>query len=75
MFGKKIKTVIKIEGMSCEHCANKVKRSLERIDMVKKVKVDLAKKEATVISLEKLDTNILKDKIESLDYKVIDIVE
>lgn len=75
MFKKKIKTIIKIDGMSCIHCANKVKTTLLKIDNIKKVKVDLAKKEATIISNEKLDINKIKEKIEQLDYKVIDIME
>lgn len=37
MFGKKIKTTIKIEGMSCEHCANKVKTTLEKIENKSKI--------------------------------------
>lgn len=61
--------------MSCIHCANKVKTTLLKIDSIKKVKVDLAKKEATIISNEKLDINKIKEKIEQLDYKVIDIME
>ena len=61
--------------MSCIHCANKVKTTFLKIDNIKKVKVDLAKKEATIISNEKLDINKIKEKIEQLDYKVIDIME
>lgn len=35
MFAKKRKIVIKIEGMSCEHCAKKVQTTLEKIEHVK----------------------------------------
>ena len=34
---KRIKTVIKIEKMSCKHCSNKVKLALEEVESVKKV--------------------------------------
>lgn len=75
MFRKKIKTIINIEGMSCKHCANKVKTTLEKIENVKKVKVDLSTKEAIVTSNKKLNIKDLKDKIENLDYKITNIME
>lgn len=75
MFGNKMKTTIKIEGMSCEHCANKVKTTLEKIENKSKIKVNLSKKEATITSNKKLDLKLLKEEIENLDYKVVDIME
>ena len=72
MFNKE-KTIIKIEGMKCQHCAAKVTNALENIEGVKKVKIDLDKKEAIIKSKEKLDINILKKAITDLDYEVISI--
>jgi len=42
------KTVIKIEGMSCNHCKMAVEKALKGISGVTDVKVDLDKKEAVV---------------------------
>ena len=42
MFNKE-KTIIKIEGMKCQHCAAKVLNALEHIEGVKKVKINLDK--------------------------------
>ena len=75
MFSKKIKTIIGIEGMSCEHCANKVSKTLEDMEKIKSVKVSLSKKQALVTSDEKLDYDEIKKVIESLDYNVTDIKE
>ncbi len=72
MFNKE-KTIIKIEGMKCQHCAAKVTNALENIEGVKKVKIDLDKKEAIIKSKEKLDTTKLKKAITDLDYEVISI--
>lgn len=72
MFNKE-KTIIKIEGMKCQHCAAKVINALENIVGVKKVKINLDKKEAIIKSKEKLDINILKKAITDLDYEVISI--
>ena len=75
MFSKKIKTIVSIEGMSCEHCAKKVESALKSLENVKSIKVFLSKKEAVITSEEKLDFNLIKDAIEELDYKVNDISE
>lgn len=72
MFNKE-KTIIKIEGMKCQHCAAKVTNALENIEGVKKVKIDLDKKEAIIKSKEKLDTTKLTKAITDLDYEVISI--
>ena len=75
MFGKKIKTIVKIDGMACEHCANKVKKAFLDVDNVKNVKVNLTKKEAIITSSEKLDKGQIRDIINNLDYKFIEIIE
>lgn len=74
MFGKKIETKVMIEGMHCEHCANKVKQSLESIDGVKKVSVSLKDKCATITSKEEIDKKEIEDEITSLDYKIISMI-
>jgi Cu+-exporting ATPase len=74
MFNKKIKTIVCIDGMSCEHCTNKVKNALEKIENIKQVKVDLRKKQATILSEKSLDEKQLKEIIENLDYKYLGIV-
>ena len=75
MFVKKIKTVVNIEGMSCEHCANKVFTALSNLENVNKVKVSVAKKEAIIFSTEKLNVDEIKKVIEEFNYKVTNIVE
>ena len=60
--------------MKCQHCASKVLNTLEHIEGVKKVKINLDKQEAIIKSKEKLDINILKKAITDLDYEVISIV-
>lgn len=69
--GNKITKTIKIEGMSCGHCAKKVENGLKEIKGVKSVTVDLEKKEATVVFKKEIDDNMLKTRIENLGYQVI----
>lgn len=75
MFSKKEEIKVRVEGMSCGHCAAKVTNALEKIDGVKKVKVDLEKKQVTILSNKELEENIIKETIENLDYTYLGIVE
>lgn len=72
---RKIKIIVGIEGMSCAHCSKKVHDALIKMENVKKVKVDLQKKTATIKSAMQLDKKQIKDVIENLDYKVLNIEE
>ena len=75
MFNKKIKKVITIEGMMCEHCAKKVTTTLQNIPNITKVKVDLKAKYALITYSDSVDDAIIKEEISKLDYQVIKIEE
>ena len=75
MFKKKIKKVITIEGMMCEHCKMKVEKSLSELEGVSKVKVNLKDKTATIYSTKSISNDNIKDTISKLDYKIINIGE
>lgn len=69
MLNKKIKTIIKVEGMSCNHCADKVTKALESLDDIKKVKVNLKNNIVTILSDKELNLKVVEDTINSLGYK------
>ncbi len=71
MFGKKIEKNIKVEGMHCVHCADKVKKALESIKGVKKVAVDVASGNVAIVSKSEIDDNTLVAAIENLGYKIV----
>lgn len=73
MFNKKIKKVITIEGMMCEHCKAKVEKSLLELESVTKVKVSLKDKTATIYSSVSIPDEDIIDTINKLDYKVTSI--
>ncbi len=75
MFNKKIKKVITIEGMMCDHCKMKVEKTLSELDSVSKVKVNLKDKTATIYSTKRISNDNIKNAISKLDYKVINIGE
>ena len=66
MFNKKIKKVVTIEGMMCEHCKNKVETSLSSINNVSKVKVNLKDKTATIYSTASINNEDIKKIIKKL---------
>ncbi len=74
MFNKKNKIIVKVLGMSCEHCSKKVENALLSIEGIKKVKVDLKKQEVTILSNQKIDKKIVIDKINNLEYQVSDVI-
>ena len=73
MFNKKIKKVITIEGMMCEHCKAKVEKSLLELEGVSKVKVSLKDKTATIYSSVSIPDKDIIDTISKLDHKVTSI--
>lgn len=69
--GNKVTKTIKVEGMSCMHCAKKVETALKEIKQVKSVKVILEEKIVEITLKEDIDIKILENTIEDLGYQVI----
>jgi len=61
---------IKIKGMTCNHCVMAVTKTLEKIDGVKNVKVDLQKGEATFDEAKPVDIEIVKERIRKAGYDI-----
>lgn len=67
------KAIIKIEGMHCAACSNKVERSLAKLEGVLEVKVNLSNEKAYVtFDEQKVDFKSITERIEKLGYKVTD---
>ncbi len=63
--------ILNVEGMSCSHCENAVKKSVGGLDGVSSVSVDLKGKKVTVeFNPEKVTVNAIKDTIEDQGYDV-----
>ena len=73
MFGKKVKKVVIIDGMMCEHCKVKVEKSLLELEGVVKVKVSLKDKMATIYSKNNISNDDIISAIEKLDYKITSV--
>ena len=63
--------VIKVKGMVCNGCENRVQNALKTIQGVEKVVADHNKSIVTVTLSEEIDKNIIEDKIEDIGFEVI----
>jgi copper chaperone len=71
-FYKMEKIIIKVEGMSCEHCVNAITKALGVLPGIAKVEVDLATKNVTVEhDSNQTDLAKIKAEIEEQGYDVI----
>jgi copper ion binding protein len=66
-----MKTTLKIEGMSCDHCVKHVKEALEGIGGVKSAKVSLKTNSAEVNHDEKVDLARMKEAVTEAGYEVV----
>lgn len=70
---KRLKQVVEkrtmhIEGMSCEHCKNRVERSLNALDGVA-ARVNLKKKTATILLEKDVSNELLEQTVEQAGYQ------
>jgi copper chaperone len=67
---KEVKT-LNVEGMSCSHCENAVKKSVGALNGVDNVSVDLKNKKVTVeYNPDKVSVDTIRDTIEDQGYDV-----
>ena len=62
---------LKVNGMVCSGCENRVKNALMNIDGVAKVNANHKKNLVTITLKEEIDKNILENEIENLGYEII----
>ncbi|MDR0400749.1 MAG: cation transporter [Treponema sp.] len=66
-----MKTTLKIEGMSCEHCVMHVKEALEGVGGVKSAKVSLKTNSADVNHDENATRAMMEEAVAEAGYKVV----
>lgn len=63
-------TIIKVEGMVCGGCENRVKNALKTISGIEEVCADHTKGLVTVTSKENVSEEEMKAKIEDIGFEV-----
>ncbi|MBP5236494.1 MAG: heavy-metal-associated domain-containing protein [Clostridia bacterium] len=64
-----MKKTLSVDGMMCEHCQSSVEKALSSVPGVKKVKVDLKSKKATVESKEEISDTILIEAVKAAGFE------
>lgn len=59
-----------VNGMSCGGCASTVKNKLSTVSGVTSVQIDVAKKEAEIVSSEALSVSTLQDSLKGTHYTI-----
>jgi len=66
------KIILNVEGMSCSHCVNAIKKSVGELDGVSNVDIDLAAKSVKVeFDSNKVSEENIKLAIEDQGYDVV----
>ncbi len=68
-----MKKTVKIEGMMCPHCENRVKQALEALDQVESAAVSHETGTAEVTLKAETADSVLKDAVEAAGYQVTGI--
>lgn len=68
LFSKNETVVLKVEGMTCQHCSKAVETSLMGLSDVKKVKIDLPTGTVTVTLKKSIDNSVLIKAVENAGY-------
>ncbi|MDR0411272.1 MAG: cation transporter [Treponema sp.] len=66
-----MKTILNIEGMSCEHCVKHITEALKSVMGVKSVKVSLKDKKATVVHKDDMSVEALKSAVVTVGYEIL----
>ena len=64
-------SVLKVKGMSCQHCVMSVTKALNQLDGIKNVQVDLAKGEVQFDNTKAMASNQIEKAIEEAGYQVV----
>ena len=65
-------SVLKVKGMSCQHCVMSVTKALNQLDGIKNVQIDLAKGEVRFDNTKNTASERIKKAITDAGYEVID---
>ncbi len=64
-------TILKVKGMSCQHCVMSVTKALNQLEGIKNVQVDLAKGEVRFDNMKEVASDRIEKAIQEAGYEVI----
>ncbi|MFB3884005.1 MAG: heavy-metal-associated domain-containing protein [Thermodesulfobacteriota bacterium] len=64
-------TVLKVKGMSCQHCVMSVTKALSQLQGIKDIQVDLATGEVRFDNFKEVASNRIEKAIQDAGYEVV----
>ena len=64
-------TIIKVQGMACGGCENRVKNAIKDIEGVENVIADHTTGEVIITTNDNVSQNIIEEVIEDIGYEVV----
>jgi copper chaperone len=64
-------TILKVKGMSCQHCVMSVTKALNQLEGIKNVQVDLAKGEVQFDNTKEVASSRIAKAIQDAGYELI----
>ena len=66
-------SVLKVKGISCQHCVMSVTKALSQLEGIQNVQVDLAKGEVQFDNTKEVASNRIEKAVEDAGYEVIQV--
>jgi copper chaperone len=63
-------SILKVKGMSCQHCVMSVTKALNQLEGIQNIQVDLQKGEVRFDNTKALVSNLIEKAIEEAGYEV-----
>src|SRR4030042_10514 len=67
----KMGSILKVKGMSCQHCVTSVTKALTQLEGIRNVQVDLAKGEVRFDNTKEIASNRIEQVITDAGYEII----
>ena len=64
-------SILKVKGMSCQHCVMSVTKALTQLEGIRNVQVDLAKGEVRFDNTRSMTSDQIQKVIEDAGYQVV----
>ena len=69
--GRGMASVLKVKGMSCQHCVMSVKKTLNQLDGIQNVEIDLQKGEVRFDNTKAIAADRIAKAITDAGYEVV----
>ena len=64
-------SILKVKGMSCQHCVMSVTKALNQLEGIQNIQVDLQRGEVRFDNTKALVSNLIEKAIEEAGYEVV----